>query len=411
MDSRRKFIGKVAYGLAGTLAAGPARVLGANERVRIGIIGAGDRGMELVNHIRACSNTEIAGFADVYSRRLETAAGLAPGATVHTDYRRLLDDPSVDAVIIATPQHLHAQHFCDALEAGKHVYLEKTMALTFRTPSGCAPFTKATSRHVVQIGHQACSFGHMTDVRQFLSRPDRMGKITAIAMQMHRNTPVNKPQWARPALLTPDLTPDRLVWAAFLGDAPSRAFDPNRFMHWRYFWDYSGGNVFERMSQQLSFWYGTLNLDIPQAATMKGGIYLWKDGRQVPDTVNVTLQQPEEILVSWVSGFGNNQLGVAEDVLGTHGSISARQPGPLCAAEGEPAGSAGSRRPLRACPARPYAEFLRLHPPGQASRTAPSISAFASPSPAAWPWTVIAKAARFAGTRSAKKSFNPANFF
>ena len=75
MDSRRNFVGKVAYGLAGTLAAGPARVLGANERVRIGIIGAGDRGMELVNHIRACSNTEIAGFADVYSKRLETAAG------------------------------------------------------------------------------------------------------------------------------------------------------------------------------------------------------------------------------------------------------------------------------------------------------------------------------------------------
>ena len=136
-----------------------------------------------------------------------------------------------------------------------------------------------------------------------------MGKITAIAMQMHRNTPANKPQWARPALLTPDLTPDRLDWAAFLGDAPAHEFDANRFVHWRYFWDYSGGSVFEHMSQQLSFWYGTLNLDIPQSATMKGGIYLWKDGREVPDTVSVTLQQPEEILVSWVSGLGNNQLG------------------------------------------------------------------------------------------------------
>ena len=81
MDSRRNFVGKVAYGLAGTLAAGPARVLGANERVRIGIIGAGDRGMELVNHIRACPNTEIAGFADIYEKRLETASGIAPGAT------------------------------------------------------------------------------------------------------------------------------------------------------------------------------------------------------------------------------------------------------------------------------------------------------------------------------------------
>jgi predicted dehydrogenase len=323
MDSRRNFVGKVAYGLAGTLAAGPARVLGANERVRIGIIGAGDRGMELVNHIRACSNTEIAGFADVYAKRLETASGTAPGAAIHRDYRSLLDDPAVDAVIIATPQHLHAQQFCDAIAAGKHVYLEKAMALSVAQAKQMrAVYEGDRRRHVVQIGHQACSTGHVTDVRQFLSRPDRLGKITAIAMQMHRNTPVNKPQWARPALLTPDLTPDRLDWAAFLGDAPPQGFDANRFVHWRYFWDYSGGSVFEHMSQQLSFWYGTLNLDIPQSATMKGGIYLWKDGRQVPDTVSVTLQQPEEILVSWVSGLGNNQLGVTEDVLGTNGSIA-----------------------------------------------------------------------------------------
>src|SRR5689334_11629102 len=205
MDSRRNFVGKVAYGLAGTLAAVPARVLGANERVRIGIIGAGDRGMELANHVRACSNAEIAGFADVFARRLETASGVAAGAAIHRDYRSLLDDSSVDAVIIATPQHLHAQQFCDAIAAGKHVYLEKAMALTVAQAKQMRAVYMADRRsHVVQIGHQACSTGHAADVRQFLARPERIGKITAIAMQMHRNTPLNKPQWARPALLTPD---------------------------------------------------------------------------------------------------------------------------------------------------------------------------------------------------------------
>src|SRR5512143_3038526 len=98
MDSRRNFVGKVAYGIAGTLAAGPTPVWGANDRIRIGIIGAGDRGMELVHQIRACPNTEIAGFADVFARRLESASGLAPGAFLHNDYRSLLDDPAVDAV-------------------------------------------------------------------------------------------------------------------------------------------------------------------------------------------------------------------------------------------------------------------------------------------------------------------------
>src|SRR5438477_11551249 len=176
MDSRRNFVGKVAYGLAGTLAAGPARVLGANDRIRVGIIGEGDRGMELVNHVRAWSNTEIAGFADIYSKRLETAAGVAPGTAVHRDYRSLLEDPGVDAVIIATPQHLHAQQFCDAISAGKHVYLEKAMALSVAQAKAMRAVYLADRRgHVVQIGHQACSTGHVTDVRQFLSRPDRLG--------------------------------------------------------------------------------------------------------------------------------------------------------------------------------------------------------------------------------------------
>jgi len=323
MDSRRNFIGKVASGLAGTLAAGPARALGANDRVRLGVIGAGDRGMELVNQIRACSNAEVVAFADVYTKRLERAQAVAPDARASLDYRRLLDDPLLDAVVIATPQHLHAEHFCAALDAGKHVYVEKTLALTLEQAKRMrAAHLNDHGRHAVQVGHQACSFGHMTDVRQFLSRPERVGKITAISMQMHRNTPRNKPQWARPALLTSDLHPGNVAWDAFLGDAPTREFDPQRLVHWRYFWDYSGGSVFENMSQQLSFWYKALQLEIPSTASMDGGIYLWKDGREVPDTVSVTLQQPEEILISWVSGMGNSQLGVGEDVLGTHGSIS-----------------------------------------------------------------------------------------
>jgi predicted dehydrogenase len=209
------------------------------------------------------------------------------------------------------------------MDAGKHVYLEKALALNVDQAKRMrAAYRNDRGRHVVQVGHQACSFGHMSDVQQFLSQPDRMGKITAVSMQMHRNTPRNKPLWARPALLTPDLRAENVHWEAFLGEAPARAFDGNRLVHWRYFWDYSGGSVFENMSQQLSFWYKALRLEIPATASMDGGLYLWKDGREVPDTVSVSLQQPEEILINWVSGMGNNQLGVGEDVLGTHGAIS-----------------------------------------------------------------------------------------
>src|SRR5882724_3221156 len=100
MDSRRNFLGKVASGLAGTLAAVPAQVLGANDHIRVGIIGAGDRGLELLNQIRACSNAEVGALADVYSKRREKAANFAPSAVIVADYRRLLDDRSIDAVVI-----------------------------------------------------------------------------------------------------------------------------------------------------------------------------------------------------------------------------------------------------------------------------------------------------------------------
>jgi hypothetical protein len=149
-----------------------------------------------------------------------------------------------------------------------------------------------------------------------------MGKISVLAMRNYRNTPRGKAQWARPALLTEDVNPQNVAWQPFLGDAPAREFDANRFIHWRYFWDYSGGAVSENMSQQLAFWHKTLKLQIPKSATMSGGVYVWKDGRETPDTIEVALEQPEQMLVSWSSGFGNNHLGVTEDLLGANGTIS-----------------------------------------------------------------------------------------
>ncbi|MGO9255231.1 MAG: Gfo/Idh/MocA family protein [Bryobacteraceae bacterium] len=128
MQSRRNFIGKVATGLAGTLAA--SNVLRANDRIRIGIIGPGARGSEILREAVSLPNVECVGAADVYTRRLEDVKKIAPDAKTYLDYRHLLEDSSVDAVPIATPQHLHSEHFVAALEAGKHVYQEKTMAFT-----------------------------------------------------------------------------------------------------------------------------------------------------------------------------------------------------------------------------------------------------------------------------------------
>jgi predicted dehydrogenase len=121
------------------------------------------------------------------------------------------------------------------------------------------------------------------------------------------------------------MTPEAIAWEAFLGASPRCEFDANRYVNWRFFWDYSGGSVFENMSQQLAFWYKALDLRIPVAVSMLGGVHLWQDGREVPDTMSVAMEHSEEILFSWDSGFGNNQLGASEEVLGTDGTISRGQ--------------------------------------------------------------------------------------
>ena len=318
MQSRRNFIGKVATGLAGTLAA--SNVLGANDRIRIGIIGPGARGSEILREAVSLPNVECIGAADVYTRRLEDVKSIAPNIKTYLDYRHLLEDRDVDAVLIATPQHLHCEHFTAALDAGKHVYQEKTMAFTVAHAKRMrAAMEHAGGRRVVQVGHQGVSTGALTDAVSFL-KGDLVGKVTAIDAHMYRNTPHGKPQWARPVY--PDMTPENIVWRSFLGEAPERPFDANRYINWRFFWDYSGGNVYENMCHQLAFWYKAMDLKIPTTVTMTGGLYLWKDGREVPDTMNVAMVHAEELMFNWTSGFGNDSLSVTEEVLGDNGTIS-----------------------------------------------------------------------------------------
>jgi predicted dehydrogenase len=261
-------------------------------------------------------------FADIYTKRLEGAKKVAPNAKTYLDHRYLLDDKNVDAVLIATPQHLHCEHFTAALDAGKHVYQEKTMAFTVDHAKRMRAAYKRAGKRTVQIGHQSCSSGQVTDATSFLAT-GYVGKITAIHAHMYRNTPHGKPQWSRPVY--PDMTSENIIWKSFLGEAPQREFDPNRYANWRFFFDYSGGNVYENMCHQLSFWYKVMKLQIPKSVNMVGGVYLWKDGREVPDTMNVAMEHPEEILFTWDSGFGNSQLGNTEDILGTDGTISKGQ--------------------------------------------------------------------------------------
>ena len=162
--NRREFVGMAAGALA--LAAFPyTRVLGANNRIRFGLIGAGDRGQQDLKDAIAQPDVECVAVADVYSLRRDQAKAIAPSAETYDDPRRLLDRKDIDAVIIATPLHLHAKYFLDSLSAGKDVYCEKTMTWDIPEAVECLHAAQ-NSKQVVQIGLQHESSGELADARQ-----------------------------------------------------------------------------------------------------------------------------------------------------------------------------------------------------------------------------------------------------
>jgi predicted dehydrogenase len=314
--NRREFVGMAAG--AAALAAFPySRVLGANNRIRIGIIGAGDRGQQDLKDALAQPDVECVGVADVYSLRREQAKMIAPSAELYDDPRRLLDRKDLDAVIIATPLHLHARYFVDALAAGKDVYCEKTMTWDIPEAVECLHAAQK-SKQVVQIGLQHESSGELADARRWY-KAGLLGKVTMVESWMSRNTPHGHGQWYRE--IPGDCNPQQVNWDLFLVNRPKMAFDANKYMNWRLFWEFSGGNVTENMVHQIAWIMTAMDLPLPEAAGMMGGVYSEKDGRQVPDTIAVTFEFPNDLTVLWQSTFSNSHFGLGERFLGSDGTV------------------------------------------------------------------------------------------
>jgi predicted dehydrogenase len=321
-NTRRDFLkqaalGTAALGTAAFLAYPTSRVLGANDRVRVGMIGVGNRGQDLLKQVISVPNTQLVAIVDVYTRRHDEAKKIAPGIQTFDDHRRLLDMKDLDAVIVASPLHAHARHFLDTLAAGKDLYAEKTMAWSIPDADQCLAAAKSSDR-VVQIGLQWESEGAVADARKWV-KDGLVGKVTQVNSWMSRNTPHGKGQWVR--RVPSDCTAQNVNWSAFLNGRPERPFDPYRLINWRLFWEFAGGNVAENGVHQFAWIMSALDLPLPTAAYMSGGIFSEKDGREVPDTIAVTLDFPSDIVVTWQSTFSNSHYGLGEHILGSDGTI------------------------------------------------------------------------------------------
>ncbi|MFN7994269.1 MAG: Gfo/Idh/MocA family oxidoreductase [Bryobacteraceae bacterium] len=289
-----------------------------SDRITIGMIGAGARAQELMDAIQQHPQAEIVAVVDAYTGRQERAVARTKGrAKICKTHHDLLADKSIDAVVVATPDHLHRPIIVDALRAGKDVYSEKP--LTYKVADGHEIIETARSgKRILQVGSQGVSSGSERKAKEWI-RAGRLGRITMISASYNRNTASGA--WIYP--IPPDASPETVNWEMFQGSAPKHPFSPERFFRWRCYQEYSGGiatDLFVHLCTAIHF---LMDAKMPARVVAMGELYRWKESRDVPDTLNAILEYPEGFTVNLSSSFNNEMNAEAGfKVLGTEGSIT-----------------------------------------------------------------------------------------
>lgn len=291
--TRRQFAKTMAAAGAAT-ALSRMRVLGANDRVRLGFIGLGNRGDQVLDGFLVHKDAEVVAICDLWQPYLDFAAKkIGSSPKQFKEYRQLLDMKDVDAVVICTPDHWHAVQTIHACQAGKDVYVEKPLSL--RVVEG-RKMVEAARRHsrITQVGINRRSSPFCQEAADFI-RGGGLGKITA-ARSFHIQN-----EWPKGIGNPPDEEPPAgLDWDAWLGPAPKVPYNRNRaFYRFRWFYDYSGGQVTNYGAHFIDFIHWALGEDTPLAVTAMGGKLALDDNREIPDTLEVLWTYPRGTLVTF----------------------------------------------------------------------------------------------------------------
>jgi predicted dehydrogenase len=314
--SRRDFAKTTIAAGAGT-AVSRMNILGANDRVNIGIIGSGDRGMQVWQIFLKQADVNPVAVCDVYQPYIDKAANAA-GGKVKTfgDFRRLLEVKEVDAVLIATPDHWHALQTIMACQAGKDVYVEKPLSLTILEGRKMVEAARKHNR-IVQTGSQQRSGQHYQQAVKLIQE-GAIGEVHKITAGYTRNA---MPGFKHEPWL-PEQLPKELNWDMWLGPAPFVPYDPFRcHYHFRWFWDYSGGQMTNWGAHNLDIARWALNAKGPTAVTAFGGRYAIKDGGETPDVQEV-LYNFQTCIVSWTGREVNRTRDEYLVFNGTKGTLS-----------------------------------------------------------------------------------------
>jgi predicted dehydrogenase len=319
---RRDFLKRTGGLGAGTVLAGtafargtnkmnPSRVLGANDRINIGVIGCGGRGSSDAatftkygtENNNAC---QIIAVADVYEKRKKAAADKY-NAKGFIDYREVLAMPDVDAVIIATPDHWHTRIALEAMDQGKDVYLEKPMCHTNKEAKQLIDTVRETKR-VLQVGSQTTSADQWWKAKKAIA-DGMIGKMIMSQGSYHRNSAEGEWNYPIDADAGPEGKGENYIdWKTWLGPAPSRPYDADRFFRFRKYWDYSGGiatDLFFHVVAPLNICWDRPQFPVKVMAS--GGKYVFKDDREVPDTFHLLAEYPEGHSLVLSSSMANSQ--------------------------------------------------------------------------------------------------------
>jgi len=289
--TRRSFLTAATGLVVGSrLAASSAQ--GANDRVRIAVIGTGGRARGLMNLLKKLPGNEMVAVCDVYEPRMLQAAEIA-GATAAkvVDYRRILDDRQIDAVVIGSPDHWHKAMTLDAVAAGKDVYVEKPVSHSIAEGAEMVKAIEA-SKQIVQTGTQQRSWDHWVLGKQIVDS-GRLGQITFVHTYWYQHATAGK---------YPPVPLDKLDWKRWLGPAPDQPFRPERFFQWRHFWDFGGGCLTDLMTHWIDVVHWYMDVDAPLSANTTGRSYnlkLW----EAPDTVSTTLEFPKNFITAYLGTY------------------------------------------------------------------------------------------------------------
>lgn len=312
--SRREFLKDSA--LAGASAAvlgglAPDRILGANEKIRVGVLGTGQRGQYDMSLFQKIPSAEIVAVCDVYEPRREQARLKAgPNAQAHLDYREVLDRKDVDAVLIGSPDHWHKTMLVDALRAGKDVYCEKPVMHSIEEGVEMVRAVEQTQR-VVQTGTQQRSWDHYILGKEIIDS-GKLGKVTFVHTYWYQN------YYARLGRRR-EIDTSRLDWKKFLGNAPDQPFTTERFVWWRFFWDFGGGILTDLLTHWIDViqWY--MGQTAPKTATTTGELYLMK--WQCPDTITAAYEFPGDFTVTFTGALNGGIDDGGIEFRGTEGTL------------------------------------------------------------------------------------------